>query len=446
MKYKCQICGFIHEGEMPDGYFCPLCRHGSFYFDIIDEEEKVYNRVLITEDNNCINRIEEKCINCGICTKTCLSLGNINQNEEKSICIGCGQCILTCPKSALTPKYDYNKVMDYINDDNYLVAVMTSPAVRVSIGDAFGFEKGEFLENKLVGVLKNIGFDYVFDTTFGADLTSMEEAYELKERLENNQKPMFSSCCPSWVKYAKMYHPEIIDNISTCKSPIGMESTILKEYFAKEEELDKKLIVVALTPCTSKKDEIKESNCDYVITTSELALLIRELNIDFKSIKEEEFDEIKGSSSGCIYGGSKGVTISVLRVLYNYITNKDLKDKDILIINKGYYDEIKLKVGKQIIKCACVSTLKNLEQLLKIKDEFDFIEVMNCDGGCISGGGQILTPIADKEELKIKRATNLNKVDKNTTIKYPYNNPIIIDLYEDFLKEKGNHLLHLKHK
>lgn len=434
MKYKCKKCGFIHIGEMPDGYFCPLCRSNHSYFEFIEEEEKKYNRKTINIDNPGINRVNERCINCGACTRICEKVVNI---KDDNVCISCGQCILTCPTAALTPKYDYQKVMEYINDKEYIVIAMTSPAVRVGIGDAFGFKNGEFLEGKMVSALKEIGFDYVFDTTFGADLTSMEEAYELKERLEKKEL-MFSSCCPSWVKYSKIFHPELTNNISTCKSPIGMEASILKNYYIKEELNTDKVIIVAVTPCTSKKMEIIGTDADFVITTSELALMIKENNIDFKSLEDKEFDSIKGSSSGTIYGVSGGVTLSVLRCLYYYLTGKDLTNDEILITDKDFYKEFKLKIGKDIIKCAGVSTMHNLEEILKIKDDFNFIEVMNCAGGCINGGGQVLMPQNEKEKILKERTKSLSNKDYKPVVKYPYKNKIIKDLYDDYLDSPGS--------
>lgn len=437
MKYKCKNCGFIHEGEMPDGYYCPLCRSNFSYFEKIIEEEIKYNRKIIDENNPSINRVNERCINCGICSKTCSQIVNIKCDND---CIKCGQCILTCPTGALTPKYDYHEVLDYINNDEYIVIAMTSPAVRVGIGDAFGYNPGEFLEGKMVSALKEIGFDYVFDTTFGADLTSMEEAMELKQKIIN-KKVMFSSCCPSWVCYANLYHPEILPFISTCKSPIGMEASIIKNYYLKEENIDStKVIIVAVTPCTSKKMEIINTDCDYVITTSELSHLIRELNIDFKNLEDKKFDTINGSSSGTIYGTSSGVTLSVIRCLYYYLTGKDLTNDEVLIKQKDFYTEIKVKINKEIIKCAAVSTMSNLEKILEIKDDFNFIEVMNCEGGCINGGGQVLMPQNEKEKIKEKRSTSLLKKDYSPNIKYPYKNPIIKELYEDYLIEPGSKL------
>jgi len=446
MKYKCQKCGFIHEGEMPDGYYCPLC-HSNFYnFLLIDKEEKKYNRKTIDLDNPSINRVNERCINCGVCTRTCENIVSI---KSDGICIKCGQCILTCPTGALTPKYDYKKVLEYINNDEYTVIAMTSPAVRVGIGDAFGKMPGEFLEGKMISALKTIGFDYVFDVSFGADLTSIEEAHELKDKIAKKEV-MFSSCCPSWVSYVKTFHKELIHNLSTCKSPIGMEASIIKNYYLKEDGLDpEKVIIVVVTPCTSKKMEILSQDTDICITTSEIALMIRELNIDFNNLTEETFDSINGSSSGIIYGASGGVTLSVIRCLYHELTNKDLTNDEVLIKDYDYFKEIKVKINKEMITCAAVSTMANLEKILKIKDEFDFIEVMNCDGGCINGGGQVLTPQNEKDQIKKARYVSLQNKDKHPRVKYSYKNGVIKDLYEDYLEMPGSKIahkvLHTKH-
>ncbi|MDD4187237.1 MAG: [Fe-Fe] hydrogenase large subunit C-terminal domain-containing protein [Bacilli bacterium] len=454
MKYKCKKCGFIHEGELFDGYYCPLCKAGIFDFEeIVGKEEINYKRVYVDPDNPSLMRIEEKCINCGACSSTCINSVNIRyKNPDKPICINCGQCILACPTGALVPKYDYNKVLELISDKSKTVIVMTSPAVRVSLGDAFGLKPGEFVEGKMISALKKLGFKYVVDTAFGADLTSMEEAAELQERVNNDDVlPMFTSCCPSWVKYASIYHSEILPNISTCKTPIGMQATYLKKIFSKEKKIKSKdLVVVALTSCPAKKYETLNSDCNYVITTSELALAIRENNIDFKTLDDSKFDSLVGSSSGMIYNTSGGVMLSVLRCYYKLETGNDLIPEKILIKDRDFYKEYNLKINKKQVKTAVIYQMENLEKFLPIKDEFLFIEVMNCNHGCVGGGGQIPTPIVDQNGIFNKRSKSLLNQDNGSSVKYPYKNPEIKKAYKTYfskpLSKKSNELFHKKHK
>lgn len=444
MKYVCKTCGFIHLGEMPDGYVCPYCASGLFDFELIQSEEKVYNRIAIT-DKLGINRIEEKCINCGACARTCENVMQISA-EQKEICLSCGACILTCPVAALTPKYDYLKLYDLLKDKSKKVIGIVSPAVRVGLGDAFNQEAGEFLEKKIVGVLKALGFSYVFDVSFGADLTSMEEAKELLDRIENKKGTLYSSCCPSWVMYAKKYLPKLKTSISTCKSPIEMMSSMLKNYYLKDEDISlDDVFVVAITPCTSKKVEIIGGDTDMVITTSELANMIREFGIVFDDVKEENFDNFAGTKAGTRFGKSGGVTLSVLKCLYYFKTGKDLDNNEVYIKDNKFYKEYKLKMGKTNVRCASVSTMKNLLALLMQEEDFDFVEVMNCDGGCISGGGQVIMPVNQKQEIMEARRNSL-ELNTRRRESYPYKNEIIKDLYDDFFDDAENAevLLHKK--
>ena len=463
MMYKCNICGFNHQGEMPDGYHCPLCLSGYDKFTKRSEIKEEFNRKILDDNNQGINRIGEKCINCGMCAKTCNKITEllvdrdikkldkkINKNLLKKICFECGSCILTCPTSALTPKYDYQKVLEYIKNPDYTVIALTSPATRVGLGDAFFKKPGEFLEGKMVSALKTLGFDYVFDVTFGADLTSIEEAHEFKTRIETNKLPMFTSCCPSWVRYCEILHPEVIKNLSTCKSPIGMASTVIKEiYVPNELKHNKKTIIVAVTPCTSKKREILNTDTDFVITASELTLMIRENGIIFDRLIDQKFDRVKGSFSGTTYGTNGGVTKSVLRCLYYELTGKDLKEDYYKIEEKEYYKLIKIKINDRIIRCIILSTMSNLERLLNDNIEYDMVEVMFCDGGCISGRGQVVMPVKDRELIKKARTESLNERHKETE-KYPYKNDLIEDVYNSYLNAPGSKeahkYLHTKHE
>ena len=307
-KYICAKCGYVIETEkMSEDYKCPMCGADkddiklvtndvfqedldSIIESVVEEAldiktNKIVNdiiedkKVRISQYNPAIVRIPEKCINCGQCKKTCEKVVNLSYDLnicKDPICLGCGQCILNCPTGAIIPKYCYKEVKEIINTNEKVVVALISPAVRVSLGENFGFEPGDNVENKIVTGLKKVGFDYVFDTAFGADLTILEEVAEFAARLSNKGPiPQFTSCCPAWVKYAEVYHPELLDNLSTCKSPIGMQCAIIKEYFSKEKNIDSsKIVTVAITPCTSKKMEAREytNNIDYVMTASELSI------------------------------------------------------------------------------------------------------------------------------------------------------------------------------
>lgn len=397
------------------------------------------NRVEVKKDNVCLNRIEEKCINCGMCLKTCQ-----NNNDLEDDCINCGQCILTCPSGALTPKYDYQEILNYIHDTDYTVVVFVAPAVRVAIGDAFGFPPGEFLEGKLVSALKKMGFDYVFDTTFGADLTIMEEAQELITRYQNKTLPMFTSCCPSWVLYAQKYYPDLVKNLSTCKSPIAMQGAMIKSYFADMFAIPKeKIISVSLTPCISKKHEIElYPDTDFVITTSELVLMIQESQLAFASLESETFDKLlgKGSGGGLIFGVSGGVMESILRTAY-YMVNKKKAPAKFYEFDeiRGEKDmkEAVVNMEEFSLKIAVVNEISTVKSNLNKILNYDFIEVMACPGGCIGGGGQPLVAIKDLANIRAERIASMYKDDANLKIKESYMNPEIRDAYDCYINKKG---------
>jgi iron-only hydrogenase group A len=406
------------------------------------------DRVFIDKDNLSLERIEERCIHCGMCKKTCESLNNIGNN-----CVNCGQCILTCPTGALVPKYCYKKVLDYLNDTDYQVIVFVSPAVRVSIGDEFGFAPGTNLEKELITILKQLKFDYVLDTCYGADLTIMEEAWELVNRLENsNNLPLMTSCCPSWVQYVNKFLPEYKNNISTVKSPIGIEATMVKNYFSKFMNIPKeKIITVALTPCVSKKTEITTyEDADYVITSSELSMMIRECNLSFNNVIPSEFDELLGesSSSGVIFGSSGGVMEAMLRTAYYYL-NKENPPEKLLNFKELREDsdvktaEVDLKKKKiNIMVINKLSTVKN--NLDKLKN-YDVIEVMTCPGGCLGGAGLSLLPINEITNAREKRKTTLYDIADKRINKSSYENEEIKEAYNSFLsRESKNEILHNK--
>jgi iron-only hydrogenase group A len=406
------------------------------------------DRVFIDKDNLSIERIEERCIHCGMCKKTCESLNNIGNN-----CVNCGQCILTCPTGALVPKYCYKKVLDYLNDTDYIVIVFVSPAVRVSIGDEFGFTPGTNLEKELVTILKQLKFDYVLDTCYGADLTIMEEAWELVNRLENNNNlPLMTSCCPSWVQYVNKFLPEYKNNISTVKSPIGIEATMVKNYFSKFMNIPKeKIITVALTPCVSKKTEITTyEDADYVITSSELAMMIRECDLSFDNVIPSEFDKLlsESSSSGMIFGSSGGVMEAMLRTTYYYL-NKENPPENLLNFKELRENldvktaEVDLKTKKiNIMIINKLSTVKiNIDKL----KQYDVIEVMTCPGGCLGGAGLSLASIKELEDIHAKRKKTIYEIADQKTNKSSYENEEIKEAYNSFLsRDNKNEILHKK--
>lgn len=405
--------------------------------------------VKIAFDNIAIQRIEEQCINCGRCKTICEDFVSVKYDHMKAkeaVCINCGQCILNCPVGALIPKYDYKRVLNYLHDTEKIVTISIAPAVRTSIGEGFNQDPGTFLEKELVGALKMAGFDYVFDVTFGADLTIMEEATELIRRKESKENlPMFTSCCPSWVKYLEIYHPSLLNHLSTTKSPIACQSAIINTYFSKMQNIAKSAIInVVVVPCTAKKFEIKrtEMGMDIALTTSELVLLLKESNIDISKVKPKEFDSIlaKGSGAGLIFGSSGGVLEAVLRCANYFLTGEE---KEELFDFEAIRGDNKVKkatvnLGKYSLKVAAVSGMPNIEEVLKELTDYDFIEVMNCPNGCVGGGGQVLGAINKQREINMKRSLALYLDDNKNKIKASYANPDIISIYKTYLKEPGS--------
>lgn len=481
-KYKCK-CGYEFESEgIKNDYVCPNCGAKSDTFikseelvDVIDsmleevteiETQKIVNetiedkKIKISPYNPAIVRISEKCINCGQCKKTCENVVNLRYDMKKCkdpICLGCGQCLLNCPTGAIVPRYCYHDLKATILSNDKIVVGIIAPAVRVALGELFNLNPGDNVEKKIVTALKKLGFDYVFDTAFGADLTIMEEVTEFAKRLkEGLALPQFTSCCPAWIKYAEIYHPELLNNISTCKSPIGMQCSMIKSYFAEEKKFDpSKIVTVAITPCTSKKMEAKEytPDIDYVLTTSEFAIYLKEEDIDIRNLSDSNYDTILGDSSGAgvIFGNTGGVTESAIRTLYKMLTKENLKKEDLNFEELRGYKGIKeatVKINKYTIKVAVVQQMENLETILKDNyyKKFHFIEVMNCKGGCIGGGGQPLCAIPKLDEVRAQRAEGLYKIDKKRPNKFAYNNKELKQLYKNYLKnplgEKSMKLLH----
>lgn len=388
---------------------------------------------------NCaITRIEEKCTHCGLCKKTCDSVQNIGND-----CIKCGQCILTCPMGALVPYYNYQEVLNYLNDTDYTCIISISPATRVSLINELNITGDP--TRKLVGILKALGFDYVYDVAVGADLTTVEESMEFIERIKTNNFPLMTSCCPSWKSYA------ITNNldkyVSSTKSPIKMQGYLVKNYLNRYIDVKNKVINVLLMPCVSKKIEIHETDdIDYVITTRELLYMVSEAKIDVSSIKEKDFDSLVGnaSSSGVIFGTAGGVLESVLRTTYYLMNNeefpKNLERK--LMDSKELFQETEYDFKKLKLKVARVSTMKELQKMDIHK--YHLIEVMACPGGCINGGGQPLVPTNDNMESRIDKSTKLIDIDNDKSLRYSYKSEEINDIYKYDIGVPGGKQAHKK--
>ena len=436
-------------------------------------------RVPIELDNPSICRNEEKCIKCGQCKDVCTKdIGvhgtyTFNQTGGKAICINCGQCANVCPTASITEVYEYESVKKAIKDPNKIVIVSTSPSVRVALGEEFGMPKGSFVQGKMVALLRALGVDYVLDTNFAADLTIVEEASELVERITKKNKPLpqFTSCCPAWVKFAETYYPEMIPNISSAKSPIGMQGPTIKTYFAKKMGIDPaKIVNVALTPCTAKKFEIRREemnaagkklgkpemrDMDQVITTRELAIWAKESGINLNSLEDSEYDNLMGEASGAgvIFGNTGGVMEAALRTAYFYITGKQPEGKllDLQPV-RGYEGlrEASLEINGLTVNVAVVYGTANARKMIELvkkgEKEYHFIEVMTCPGGCIGGGGQPRDFAVDANESRKSRIESLYKRDANMKLRSSHENPEIKQLYQDFygkpLSELAEEMLH----
>ena len=422
----------------------------------IEEGEGVMVKVKIDENSFSLQRINNKCIDCGACLQTCEECNHL-ENED---CINCGQCILTCPMGALQPKYNYKEVLANIHDEEKIVVVSVAPAVRVTIGDEFGFLPGEFLEIKLVGALKALGFDYVFDVTFGADLTIMEEASELVKRIKENKNiPMFTSCCPSWVNFMEKYHPEDLNYLSTCKSPIGMQGAMIKYYFAHLKNLNPEdVVVVTIAPCVSKKSEIKKDrnqDTDYILTTSELAMLFREQEIDMKNIKEAEFDSLlgHGSGAGVIFGTSGGVMEAAMRTAYYLLNHKEAPESLLQFTSVGgkeSFKEAEVDLGVVKVKVAVLHGLHTVQQMYSLLKNYHFVEVMTCPSGCVGGGGQTILPKQKQAMYIDARSKSLYQEDEKNLKRCSYENEDIKEIYANFLEkslsDKAEKYLHTSYK
>ena len=436
-------------------------------------------RVPIEPDNPSIHREESLCIKCGMCKEVCTAQIGVHGTYSladtggKAICIHCGQCANVCPPASITEVYEYPAVRAAVKDPEKVVIVSTSPSVRAALGEEFGMPKGEFVQGKMVALLRALGADYVLDTNFCADLTILEEASELIQRITTGDKPLpqFTSCCPAWIKFAETYYPELLPNISSAKSPIGMQGPTIKTYFAQKMGIDpEKIVNVALTPCTAKKFEIRRSemnaagkklgiptmrDMDQVITTRELALWAREEGIDFASLPDSDYDRLMGEASGAgvIFGNTGGVMEAALRTAYAFITGQRPPEAllDLQPV-RGYEGirEASLEINGLTVNVAVVygtaNARKMIERIRSGEKQYHFIEVMTCPGGCIGGGGQPRDILADADETRKARMASLYRRDASMQRRLSHENQEILQLYREFygepLSELAEKMLH----
>ena len=436
-------------------------------------------RVPIEPDNPSIRREESLCIKCGMCKEVCTAQIGVHgtyslaETGGKAICIHCGQCANVCPPASITEVYEYPAVRAAVKDPEKVVIVSTSPSVRAALGEEFGMPKGSFVQGKMVALLRALGADYVLDTNFCADLTILEEASELIQRITTGDKPLpqFTSCCPAWIKFAETYYPELLPNISSAKSPIGMQGPTIKTYFAQKMGIDpEKIVNVALTPCTAKKFEIRRSemnaagkklgiptmrDMDQVITTRELALWAREEGIDFASLADSDYDRLMGEASGAgvIFGNTGGVMEAALRTAYAFITGQRPPEAllDLQPV-RGYEGirEASLEINGLTVNVAVVygtaNARKMIERIRSGEKQYHFIEVMTCPGGCIGGGGQPRDILADADETRKARMASLYRRDASMQRRLSHENQEILQLYREFygepLSELAEKMLH----
>ncbi len=424
-------------------------------------------------------RDNSKCILCRRCVAACKAqdIGVIGANNRgfdtvigcafntdlnNTACVSCGQCIVSCPVGALYEKDQTAQVWDAINDPNKRVIVQTAPSIRVALGECFGMPIGTNVKGKMVAALRRLGFDDVFDTDVSADLTIVEEATELVDRIKNNGTlPMITSCSPGWVKYAEYYYPDQLEHLSSCKSPQQMFGAIAKTYYAQKLGIDPKdMVVVAIMPCTAKKFEVGREDqdaagvpdVDIAITTRELGRMIERAGINFASLPDEDFDEPLGISTGAgaIFGATGGVMEAALRTAAEWITGDSAAPVDFLDVRgTDGIKEASYKLGDLDVKVAVASGLSNAKVIMdKIKNgeaDYQFVEIMCCPGGCVNGGGQPIqqpASVRNNVDLRAVRGKALYEEDANLPLRKSHESPVIKAIYDEYLGEFGSHKAH----
>ncbi len=446
-------------------------------------------RMLSIDDTSLsIVRDPNACILCNRCVQVCASMQSVraidmmgrglntkvgtffDQGLGNSVCTNCGQCSLVCPTSAITERSNEDDVFTALYDPALIVLVQTAPAIRVGLGEALGLQPGSLVTGQMVAALRILGFDKVFDTQFAADLTIMEEAHELLKRIATKGTlPMITSCSPGWIKFIETFYPEQVGHLSTCKSPQQMFGAIAKTFYARQAGIDPRTIrVVSIMPCTAKKFEAGRSemdsaftywkeelsldererfcDVDWVLTTRELARMVKKIGVDFNQLKSSQFDDPLGQSTGSavLFGTSGGVMEAALRTAYEKITCSKLEEVEFnQLRGKEGLREATILLGSTTLKVAIAHTLGNarilLDQIKEGNSPYSFIEVMTCPDGCLGGGGQ---PIPSNQEIRSLRATAIYEEDRNKPIRKSHENPAIQTLYDSFLIEPLGKLSH----
>lgn len=467
---------------------CPTCiRNNNCELQTLANElnlrEEIFEREYarhVDDMSPSVVRDDSKCINCGRCVSICNEvqtvgvLGFVHRSDrtkvapvyDKSLaelsCINCGQCIVNCPVGALREKDNTDLVWEALADKSKYVIVQTAPAVRAALGEEFGLPIGTGVTGKMVAALRRLGFDKVFDTNFAADVTIMEEGTELLGRIQSGGVlPLITSCSPGWIKFCEHKYPELIPNLSSCKSPQNMMGALLKSHYAKMNGLDPKdIFVVSVMPCTAKKFEVQREelevdgirDVDVSITTRELAQMIKEARIDFLRLEDEHFDEYYGESTGAavIFGATGGVMEAAIRTVADILTGQEIEEVNYEFVRgmEGV-KEARIKINEDItLNVAVVHGGANITALLdKVKNgetDYHFIEVMACPGGCVNGGGQPIVPDKIKMEINVpvERAKALYRADSAVKRRKSHQNPMVKKLYEDFLGEPNSELAH----
>ncbi len=423
--------------------------------------------------NPAIERDPEKCILCGRCVRVCHETQNVGAIDftwrgfqtkvapanDRSLntvpCVDCGQCVVVCPVGALSEKNHTRKVWEAVNHPELHVVAQIAPAVRVALGEEFGMEPGTVVTGKAVAALRRLGVDKVFDTNFAADLTIIEEASELVGRIKNGGRmPMLTSCSPGWIKYIEHNYPDLLDCLSTCKSPHEMQGALIKSYYAEKMGIDPaKVFVVSVMPCTAKKFESQrpelggdQPDVDAVLTTRELARMIRVAGLDFARLPDEGFDDPMGESTGAavIFGAAGGVMEAAVRTAHFYLTGKELAGVEFTPI-RGMQGvrSAEVTVNGLKLRLAAVNGLKNITPILDAiragEAPYDFIEVMACPGGCVNGGGQ---PLPADPEKRRKRTESIYQIDRHMPKRASHHNESLITLYEEYLGTPNGHKAH----